>query len=319
MKIKRFNTAVVSSFIVLLGIVGILSGAKPVDDLDYKGHIDASDFVSTITTTMFETATATPTTDTTTKKTTTSTTETDETTMLETSNIYTDEYYDDITTSSETSYTFTTCYDETNIVDETTCYEEPETQVTEEYVVFKESTHYIHKNTCRWVDSGCYLITTTADIECRSCTECGPEMEVINIYNSTPVNEYNGEYIDGVYQYEPGEISLNYITEAERVMLCNLVGGEYGSDWVDEYEKGKVIATVMNRIRTGGWTNGLPDTIYNVLAAPYQYSMAYTHTQYNANVTKKCINAVEYYFDHQDEYPSNIYSFYGDGMYNHFR
>lgn len=51
-----------------------------------------------------------------------------------------------------------------------------------EKVVYKPSTHYIHKSTCHWADDTCYEIKNTKDIECIKCTECNPDMKVIKKY-----------------------------------------------------------------------------------------------------------------------------------------
>lgn len=66
--------------------------------------------------------------------------------------------------------------------------------ITEEYVIYKPATHYIHMNTCRWAASGdIYKIENTEDIEARRCSECNPFMEIIT------------EYIEPVP--EPGELT----------------------------------------------------------------------------------------------------------------
>lgn len=179
-----------------------------------------------------------------------------------------------------------------------------------EYVVYKPSTHYIHRSTCRWFSSECYEISDTEGLECRKCSECNPEMDIVTEYvvqqPSQPVNTGSGYY------------SLNFITDTERIYLCNTVGTEWGSDWVSLYDKACVVATVMNRVRDGGWSNGLPSTVYNVLTAPYQYNSNYAVPYYRSNVTQSCIDAVEYYFEHQSEFP-HYTSFYGDGYRNYFR
>lgn len=179
-----------------------------------------------------------------------------------------------------------------------------------EFVVYKPSTHYCHRNTCHWYTDECYEITSTEGLECRICTECNPDIVVVTPYvESAPTaNVVNTS----------GHAALNYITEEERIYLCNTVAQEYGSDWVSIYDKACVVATVMNRVRDGGWTNGLPSTVYNVLTAPYQYNPNYAVPYYWSNVTQSCIDAVDYYFEHQGDFP-NWHSFWGDGTYNYFR
>jgi hypothetical protein len=117
----------------------------------------------------------------------------------------------------------------------------------------------------------------------------------------------------GVYP----SVASGYITEEERIFLCNTVGTEYGSDWVSLYDKALVVDTVMTRVEQGCWTNGLESNVYNVLTAPNQYDPSYTDGWMHDNVTESCIDAVEYYFQHKDEFP-HYTSFYGDGVENHF-
>lgn len=236
------------------------------------------------------------------------------------------------TASSLTSTTKTTNKSTTSTVEETTVTSQPETtgvsddvettaveevetivdevivesnndttEPTSEYIVYKPSTHYVHKNTCRWFTSDCQEITSTEGIECRKCSECNPDIEIMNAY---------------VPPAPQG--SLAYITDAERIMLCNVVAGEYGSDWVSLYDKACVVAVVMNRYYDGGWQGyGRANTISNVLTAPGQFVGYYAANGYNSLVTQSCIDAVEYYFNHQSEFPHYL-SFYGDGRMNHF-
>lgn len=215
--------------------------------------------------------------------------------------------------TTETEKTTEETVEETTETEVATTVEEVEQEPVREYVVYKPSTHYIHRSTCRWFNSECYEISDTEGLECRMCTECNPEMDIVTEYvvqqpsqPSTPVNTGNGYY------------SLNFITDTERIYLCNTVGAEWGSDWVSLYDKACVVATVMNRVYDGGWSNGLPSTVYNVLTAPYQYNPAYAVPYYCSNVTQSCIDAVEYYFENQSIFP-HYTSFYGDGYRNYFR
>jgi hypothetical protein len=204
------------------------------------------------------------------------------------------------TTSTETTVTTTAV--ETTVAEETTTTTSEPEDANREYTVYKPSTHYVHRNTCHWCTDECYEIQTTEGLEARYCTECNPDIEIVTAYQ-VPT---------------PTLTSLQYVTEEERVYLCNTVAYEYGSDWVPLYDKACVVATVMNRVRDGGWTNGLPSTVYNVLTAPYQYNPVYATPYYSYNVTQSCIDAVEYYFEHQSDFP-HYTSFYGDGRYNYFR
>lgn len=73
------------------------------------------------------------------------------------------------------------------IVQEEVVYEpvyeaEPSQIEEEEYIVYKPSTHYIHRSSCHWVTDECYEITDTSDIEARKCEECNPDIEIVNKY-----------------------------------------------------------------------------------------------------------------------------------------
>ena len=117
--------------------------------------------------------------------------------------------------------------------------------------------------------------------------------------------------------YEPVskecEETSYYITETERIMLCNLVGREYGSDYVSVEEKAKVVAVVMNRVNS----TEFPDTVYDVLTQPNQFPGYIPSDSYSYQVTDSVIQAVDYYFNHSSEYGSYLY-FEGDGTWNYF-
>lgn len=176
---------------------------------------------------------------------------------------------------------------------------------TEPFICYKPSTQYVHMSTCRWYDNSCYEISDTSDIEARLCSECNPEIEIMN-----PIIETTTEVTSSS--------NISSITDTEFIMLANVVGGEYGSDWVSIYDKACVVACVMNRYYDGGWTGGRDNTIYNVITAPGQFYTYYANSYYNSNVTESCKAAVTYYFEHQSEFP-HITSFYGDGTRNYFR
>lgn len=115
---------------------------------------------------------------------------------------------------------------------------------------------------------------------------------------------------------EETEIYVEYsapITEQERILLCNLVAREYGSDWISTYEKSKVVAVVMNRVHS----ESFPDTIYDVVTQPNQFSGYVVYDYYASNVTQDVQDSVDYYFAHTDEFGDYLY-FEGDGTYNYF-
>ena len=161
--------------------------------------------------------------------------------------------------------------------------------------------------------------TTTTTTEATTTTE---EIVVDNYQElsygyETEVVDY---YVEENYYYEPTTYG---ISDIDKVMLANVVGGEYGSDWVSIYDKACVVATIMNRYYDGGWQgydeygNLRENTIYNIITAQGQYDPYYANYTYNWNVTQSCIDAVDYYFNNQELFP-HITSFYGDGTYNYF-
>lgn len=104
------------------------------------------------------------------------------------------------------------------------------------------------------------------------------------------------------------------ITEAERIMLTNLVAHEYGANWVSLYEKGKIVMCVMNRVNSSKF----PNTIHKVILQKNQFCNM-PDDRYIRQVTQSCIDAVYYYFNHVDDYATNLYFYTGDGKKNHFR
>ena len=98
----------------------------------------------------------------------------------------------------------------------------------------------------------CYEITDTNDIECRKCSECNPDLEVINLYvEPTPVVASN----TGLSDYD-------------RQLLAEVTWHEAGSNRISQYNKAKIVAGVMNRVNDSRF----PNTVYNVLVAPYQFT-----------------------------------------------
>lgn len=92
-------------------------------------------------------------------------------------------------TSSTTTTTTTTAAKQNVVVEQKAVVKNVvknvEPTVTEsirEYYVYKPSTHYIHKSTCKWNSADCYEITNTEGIEAQACSECNPELEILNKY-----------------------------------------------------------------------------------------------------------------------------------------
>ena len=208
------------------------------------------------------------------------------------------------TTTSETTTTTVVTEDSAAPVETPAEPTEAATQPAEsqrEYVVFKPSTHYIHKSTCHWVDNTCYKITDTKEIECRKCSECNPQIEIINNYvEPTPVVANN-----------------TGITDYERQLLAEITCHEYGSNWVSTAEKAKIVAAVMNRV----YSPAYPNDIYSVLMQDGQFHGSWDggHGYWPGCITpnEDSWAAVDYYFAHQSEFGSWT-SWSGDGQWNYF-
>lgn len=208
------------------------------------------------------------------------------------------------TTTSETTTSTTTTSSTTTTTQVTTIIETTPPEPVPEYIVYKPSTHYVHRSTCHWVDSTCQEITSTEGYETRKCSECNPDIEIIS------------PYVEPVIETPIVDTSTTGlpITEYERILLCNLVGREYGANWVPTAEKAKVVAVVMNRVRDPRF----PNDIYSVLTQPYQFSGYLPSSSYTSKVTDDVIAAVNYYFNNTAEFSSTILYFEGDGTWNYF-
>lgn len=70
-----------------------------------------------------------------------------------------------------------------------------ETEKQEEYLVYKESTHYIHKNTCRWNKGDTYRVNDVTGLEARLCNECNPVCEGYIEYSEPTPSTDNMTYV----------------------------------------------------------------------------------------------------------------------------
>ncbi len=107
------------------------------------------------------------------------------------------------------------------------------------------------------------------------------------------------------------------ITDEEYIILCNAVANEAGSDWISVDDKAKVVEVIMNRVSS----ERFPNTIYGVLAQPYQFDGAYNYINlgsFSKDVTDGVIEAVDLYFSNTEAFSEGYMYFYGDGYQNHF-
>ena len=148
------------------------------------------------------------------------------------------------------------------------------------------------------------LTTSTTTVSTTTTTQQVTENQTTTVPTETvPVESDSVVEVDSTYP----------ITEYERILLCNIVANEAGSDWISIYDKACVVACVINRINDSRF----PNSIEEVLTQPYQFSGYYASDCYYPTVTDACIQAVDYYFEHSNEFGNYLY-FEGNGTNNVF-
>lgn len=167
------------------------------------------------------------------------------------------------------------------------------------------------------VTTTCTTTTTTGTTTATSTTTCTTTTSTTTMTELMMTTIPTTETIvsENIVPTETQQvISYAPITERERVLLCNIVANEYGSDWVSVYDKACVVAVVMNRVNSSQF----PNDIESVLTQPYQFSGYWASDSYYSTVTSSCVEAVDYYFSHVEEFGGWLY-FEGDGTRNYFR
>ena len=148
------------------------------------------------------------------------------------------------------------------------------------------------------------LTTSTTTVSTTTTTQQVTENQTTTVPTETvPVESDSVVEVNSTYP----------ITEYERTLLCNIVANEAGSDWISIYDKACVVACVINRINDSRF----PNSIEEVLTQPYQFSGYYASDCYYPTVTDACIQAVDYYFEHSNEFGNYLY-FEGNGTNNVF-
>lgn len=149
--------------------------------------------------------------------------------------------------------------------------------------------------------------------------ELSPKIET-KIDVTKPAEEVTTKRVVETEPQYKSETSKFYPTENERILLCNLVGREYGSDFVPAEEKARVVSIVMNRVNS----DRFPNNIWDVIHQSGQFEDAYTScwdlsdTQYSYQVTQSVIDAVNYYFNNLQAFDNTLFFYYGDGTKNYF-
>ena len=108
------------------------------------------------------------------------------------------------------------------------------------------------------------------------------------------------------------------VTEREYIMLCNVVGHEYGADWVPVEEKALVAEVIMNRVNSPAF----PNTVYAVLTQKGQFAgieYLIEMETYSHYVTDSVREAVDLYLSDPSQFDHGYLFFNGDGRRNYFR
>ncbi len=107
------------------------------------------------------------------------------------------------------------------------------------------------------------------------------------------------------------------ITAEDYILLCNCVAHEAGSDWYSDWEKAKVVEVIFNRM----WSSAFPDTIYEVITQPNQFTGSADYANldgYSYEVTSLCCDGVDLYLSNPDLFNEGYLFFYGDDDANYF-
>lgn len=99
-------------------------------------------------------------------------------------------------TTTTTETTDVTTPTETTAVTEITTTVVVTTENNEPYLVYKPSTKYAHRSTCRWNKDDAYRCDDFSNLETRICTECNPEIgDHIEYQTPTVGNKDNATYV----------------------------------------------------------------------------------------------------------------------------
>lgn len=102
-----------------------------------------------------------------------------------------------MTTETKTTDVTTTAVTEnTTIAAETTAVTTVTTENNEPYLVYKPSTKYAHRSTCRWNKDDAYRCDDFSELETRICSECKPDVgDHIEYQTPTVGNKDNATYV----------------------------------------------------------------------------------------------------------------------------
>lgn len=150
--------------------------------------------------------------------------------------------------------------------------EPPHEHIVEEFLVYKPSTHYAHRSTCRWAKDDAYRCDDFSNIEIKICSECKPEIS---------------EYIP----YVPQANKIDYnLSDYEYNLLCQLIANEAGFGSL--VERAKIVGAVMNGCKR--WNKSVTTFIYSA-CVPYGFKPGKEY-YYDVVRASDMGDAIEYYF-----------------------
>lgn len=156
--------------------------------------------------------------------------------------------------------------------EEVTTTEPVVTEPVEEYLVYKPSTHYIHRNICRWAKDDAYRVDCTTELVARLCSECKPDVS---------------DYVEYIPQANKVDYSLS---DSEYTLLCQLIANEAGFGSL--VERAKIVGAVMNGCKR--WDKTVTEFIYSA-CVPYGFSPGQTYYCRGTVRASDMADAVDYY------------------------
>ena len=138
-------------------------------------------------------------------------------TVQDTEQVRNTNYNDNMNTTTVTpavttvSAATTTITEHTAVSESTAATEEAETTTAETtakvednqpYLVYKPSTKYAHRSTCRWNKDDAYRCDDFSDLETRICTECNPEIGDHIEYQTPTVGNANKDNMNYVGNFK---------------------------------------------------------------------------------------------------------------------
>lgn len=190
-------------------------------------------------------------------------------------------------------------------------YEEPAPVYEEPVQVYEEPVPVYEEP----VQDGCQYLWTISPYGTGKSTKNPPA----NLDLTVNVKIENG--------YRIYERSGMTVSEQDYILLCNLVGHEYGSAYVPDWERALCVEVVFNRSVSRGLS------YYDVINEPYQFSGSsgyinntefteFDHqydSDFNGELQAHIKASVDYFFNFIEYFDEGYQYFTGNGSWNNFR